>query len=134
MTKEVIKEVTKDVPQNGNKVSMKKNERQASFNYKNKTESVDAIFNYLSMVSKGLKKRTITLSQEQSELELHLPEDVKFKIKAKVHRESSPKKVKKKSMETSLKKSMKNHGAPSKRSSRLSFSLEWDEPNSSSQP
>ena len=47
-------------------------------------ENIDAVFNYLSMVNKGLKNRHLSLGDDGQLLELSLPDQVKLTIKAQV--------------------------------------------------
>lgn len=63
------------------------------------TENVDAAFNYLAMVSEGLKKRRISLMNEDGETDFKIPDQAEFKIEAK----------------------------RGKRKNKLSFTLSWKE-------
>ncbi len=53
------------------------------FSYE-QVENIDAVFNYLSMVNKGLKNRHLSLGDDGQLLELSLPDQVKLTIKAQV--------------------------------------------------
>lgn len=56
--------------------------KKTKFNH-SKPEHIDAVYNYLSMVSKGLKKRKVTLNKEKDGVAFSLPENVNFDIMAK---------------------------------------------------
>ena len=61
----------------------KKMSSKNKFSYE-QAENIDAVFNYLSMVNKGLKNRHLSLGDDAQLLELALPEQVKLTIKAQV--------------------------------------------------
>ncbi|MEM7363301.1 MAG: amphi-Trp domain-containing protein [Pseudomonadota bacterium] len=53
----------------------------SKFNYNN-PEHIDVVYNYLSLVNRGLKQRNVTLGQDETLLELELPDLVQFSIES----------------------------------------------------
>lgn len=57
------------------------NDKSNRFKYENH-ESVDAVFNYLSTINKGLKNRHLTFGTDDDMIDITLPNDVVLSIRA----------------------------------------------------